>query len=219
MRERLSGAGGVLVLGLLAGLVMGCGGDGGTEPPGSDPAEVVVTVTADGAAESDVTIRLYEGGGSTAISTRQTGSNGEASFGDLDAGGYEVEIDVPEGLELESGQTPRRAVTVTAGGTAQVSFALVTEDDGEPGEVVEINLTSSLVFDPSEVTISTGTTVRWVNQTSMQHTVTPRDHDEWSRAVLNQSGDTFEHTFQTAGSFDYFCEPHESTMTGTITVQ
>lgn len=217
MINRRVAAGVVVALGI--GSVAGCGESGTAPPGGTEPAEIAVTVTADGNAESGVTVRLYENGGTSAISTGQTGSNGVAAFGDLEAGGYEVEVEVPAGLELATGQTPRRAVTVATGGSAQVAFALVTEDDDEPGDVVEINLTSSLVFDPSEVTITTGTTVRWTNQTSIEHTVTPRDHSEWSRAVLDQSGETFEHTFQNTGTFDYFCEPHESTMTGTITVQ
>lgn len=218
MRGRLVGAVSAAVLGLVVG-AMACGDDGGTEPPNeNDAAAIVATVTADGAAESGVTVRLYEGGGSTAVATRQTGSNGRTTFADLVAGVYEVEVDVPAGLELATGQTARRSLTVAAGGSVEVAFALVAVDD-PPSDVVEIRLTSSLTFDPSEVTISTGTTVRWINDANILHTVTPRDHTEWERVELDQSGETFEHTFETAGTFDYFCEPHESTMQGTITVQ
>lgn len=215
MRGRLVGATRAAVVGLVVG-VAGCD-DGGTTPPGSDPAEIEVTVTADGAAESGVPVALYEGGGSTAVATQQTGSTGRVRFGDLEPGVYEVEVAVPGGLELATGQTARRSLTVAAGGSVQVTFALVTADD--PSDVVEIHLTSSLTFDPSDVTISTGTTVRWINDADIMHTVTPRDHSEWQRVELDRSGETFEHTFETAGEFDYFCEPHESTMQGTITVQ
>lgn len=218
MRGRVLGAVSAAALGLVVGAA-GCGGDGGTAPPnGNDAAAIEVTVTADGAAESGVTVRLYEDGGSTAVATRQTGSNGRADFGDLEAGAYEVEVDVPTGLELATGQTARRSLTVTSGGSAQVSFALVSVD-GPPSDVVEIRLTSSFTFDPSSVTITPGTTVRWINDTAVLHTVTPRDHSEWQRVELDERGETFEHTFETTGTFDYFCEPHESTMQGTITVE
>ncbi len=219
MRGRLVGAVSAAVLGLVV-MATACGDDGGTEPPpnGNDAAAIVVTVTADGATESGVTVRLYEGGGSTAVATRQTGSNGRTTFGDLEAGVYEVEVEVPAGLELATGQTARRSLTVAAGGSGNVEFSLVSLD-GPPSDVVEIRLTGSFTFDPSEVTITTGTTVRWINDTSVLHTVTPRDHTEWERVELDQQGETFEHTFETAGTFDYFCEPHESTMQGTITVQ
>lgn len=212
MRGQLVGAASAVVLGMLAGC-----GEGGTTPPDASGA-IEVTVTADGAAASGVTVRVFEGSGATAIATAQTGSDGLAQFGDLDAGGHEVEIAVPSGFELATGQTSRRGVAVAAGGTARVTFALVAEQ-GPPDDVVVIHLTSSLTFDPSDVTISTGTTVRWINDADIMHTVTPRDHSEWQRVELDQSGEIFEHTFQSTGEFDYFCEPHESTMQGTITVQ
>lgn len=216
MGGRLVGAAWVVVLGLVVGAAA-CDGDG-TSPPGNETGAIEVTVTAEGAAESGVTVSLYEGSGSAVAATRQTGSNGRASFGGLEAGVYEVGVDVPTGLELATGQTARRSVTVAAGGSAQVTFGLVRAVV-PPSDVVEIRLTSSFAFDPSEVTISTGTTVRWINDTAVLHTVTPRDHSEWQRVELDQQGETFEHTFQSSGSFDYFCEPHESTMQGTITVQ
>lgn len=217
MHSGLVGAASAMVLGLVVGIAA-CGSGGGTAPPEADPGEIEVTVTADGATASGVTIALYEGSGSSAVATQQTGANGRATFGNLEPGAYEVEVDVPAGLELATDQTARRSVTLAAGGSVQVAFALVSED-APPSEVVEIRLTSSFVFDPAEVTISPGTTVRWINETAVLHTVTPRDHDEWERVELDESGETFEHTFETTGTFDYFCEPHESTMQGTITVQ
>jgi plastocyanin len=153
------------------------------------------------------------------VATRQTTSAGEASFPSVAAGTYAVEIDVPAGLELGTGQAARRNVTVAGGGSAEVAFALVEAED-PPGSVVEIHLTSGSRFDPSSVTISVGTTVRWISDTSTFHTITPRNHSEWSRVEMDAQGKTFEHTFNNAGTFDYFCEPHESAgMTGSITVQ
>ena len=99
------------------------------------------------------------------------------------------------------------------------------DDPTDPGnggddEVTVINLTSGLQFSPSDVTISAGTTVRWVNQSSLTHTVTPDGHSEWTRWETTSSGQTFEHTFSTTGVFEYFCEPHVSQgMTGVIRVQ
>ncbi|MFS8636890.1 MAG: plastocyanin/azurin family copper-binding protein [Gemmatimonadota bacterium] len=37
---------------------------------------------------------------------------------------------------------------------------------------------------------------------------------------MNQAGHTFEHTFENAGDFPYYCVPHQSAgMTGRIVVQ
>lgn len=88
------------------------------------------------------------------------------------------------------------------------------------GDVVEISLTQVNTFEPGEVTIAPGTTVRWINAAPIFHTITPDGHEEWLRATLDDTGDTFEHTFEEAGIFPYFCEVHENVgMTGTITVQ
>lgn len=95
-------------------------------------------------------------------------------------------------------------------------------DPGEPGgaETVVITLTSDLTFSPSDVTVSPGTTVRWVNATDIGHTVTPDGHSEWTEWATGATGESFEHQFTTTGTFDYYCVPHRSLgMTGVIRVQ
>lgn len=203
---------------LLAGVaLLGSCDAGGTEP-GDDVTAVNVTVRADGAARSGVTVRLFAASSQTALSTKQTGSTGIAAFTGLEAGSYEAEVVVPDGLVLADGEVDRKSVTAAAGSTASVAFDLVAEP--VTGEVVEIHLTSGNQFDPSSVTISVGTTVRWVNDINRFHTITPDDHSEWQRQEMSTAGQTFTHTFNVAGSFPYFCEPHQSeAMTGTVTVQ
>ncbi|MGH7549665.1 MAG: plastocyanin/azurin family copper-binding protein [Gemmatimonadota bacterium] len=88
-----------------------------------------------------------------------------------------------------------------------------------PGNVLEIHL-EGFSFEPAEPMIPVGTTVRWVNDSNLFHTVTPEGHSEWQRQTTTQQGVVFEHTFQNAGMFPYFCEPHRTDgMTGSITVQ
>lgn len=204
---------------LAAAMVGSCGsdGDGGTEPT---TGRVEVAVTVDDAAVSGVAVRLYATGGSSALSTQQTGGTGVAVFSGLDAGSYEVEVEAPTDAELAPGETGRKAVGVTAGGTASVDFELVSSGGGGGGTEVEVSLTASFTFSPSTLTISPGTTVVWRNAAAVFHTVTPDGHSEWQRAALNQANQTFSHTFNTAGTFAYYCEPHQGQgMTGTITVQ
>ena len=82
-----------------------------------------------------------------------------------------------------------------------------------------IHLTGDLRFVPANVEIAVGTTVTWENESNLFHTITPDGHEEWERQTMSSTGETFEHTFNTAGTFDYFCEPHQSDgMLGTITV-
>jgi plastocyanin len=72
-------------------------------------------------------------------------------------------------------------------------------------------------FSPSTVTINVGDTVTWVQRGS--------NHDSVSYDGLWDSGllrlnQTFSHTFNEAGSFRYYCTPHEQIgMIGTVKVQ
>jgi plastocyanin len=91
---------------------------------------------------------------------------------------------------------------------------------GEKGDTVEVLLTQSFTFSPSQVTIPAGTVVRWVNTAPIFHTITPDGHTEWVRATLSEEGQTFEHTFEVPGTFPYYCEVHlDQDMTGTIVVE
>jgi plastocyanin len=92
-----------------------------------------------------------------------------------------------------------------------------------PGsQVVEVHATAGNRFSPGTITISRGTTVRWIADVG-GHTVTPDNAAQagaWSSAALNTTGATFEFTFNTAGDFDYHCIPHQSAgMTGLVRVQ
>ncbi len=71
-------------------------------------------------------------------------------------------------------------------------------------------------FDPSTFTVSVGDTVTWENVQGVGHTTTA-DGGEWNSGSLSTGG-TFSHTFETAGSFTYFCQIHPA-MEGTIEVQ
>lgn len=216
---RIGSTAGILVL--AAGLVWvgACDSGGGTEPPTEQRSTIQVTVTADGSGREGVTVRLFETGGTTPVATQQTGSNGAASFSNLDAGSYEAEAVVPSGLELAAGESARKAVTVAAGATASVAIALVSSGGSNGDDVVEIHLTAGNRFSPSSVTITPGTTVRWINDTGTFHTITPDEHSEWSRVEMTTEGQEFSHTFENLGDFDYFCEPHLGEgMTGSITV-
>ena len=70
-------------------------------------------------------------------------------------------------------------------------------------------------FNPGDTSVAAGTTVRWTNDDGVPHRV-KADDDSFESEDLAQ-GDTFEHTFDAAGTFDYICAIHPD-MTGTITV-
>lgn len=82
--------------------------------------------------------------------------------------------------------------------------------------------TDSKCFDPAETTVSTGATVTWTNNDSASHTVTSgtptNGPDGTFDSSIITSGKTFDHTFDEAGEFDYFCQVHPW-MTGKVTVE
>ena len=74
---------------------------------------------------------------------------------------------------------------------------------------------------PADVTINAGDTVSWINSDTAAHTVTSGSATEGPTGIFDSSlvmvDAVFEHTFEEAGTFEYFCMVHPW-MEGTITV-
>ena len=73
----------------------------------------------------------------------------------------------------------------------------------------------NMAFNPVSLSISTGTTVTWVNNDTTAHTVTADDGSFNSGTIA--TGAKFTWTFSTAGTFAYHCTLHTE-MTGTVVV-
>ncbi len=72
-------------------------------------------------------------------------------------------------------------------------------------------------FQPGELRIRAGMTVRWVNgEQQIAHTSTS-DDGLWDSPLL-APGQNFSRAFPTAGRFPYHCEPHPN-MTAAIVVE
>lgn len=64
-------------------------------------------------------------------------------------------------------------------------------------------------YSPAEITVKKGTTVTWTNQDSVGHDVTPvNETAEFKKSSLLSKGQSYSVTFNTVGSFAYFCSPH-----------
>jgi plastocyanin len=76
-------------------------------------------------------------------------------------------------------------------------------------------------FIPSPVTIPVGGTVTWENNDTAAHTSTAGSATEGPSGVFDSSlimaGSSFSHTFDSAGTFDYFCMVHPW-MAGSVIV-
>ncbi|HEU5002140.1 MAG TPA: plastocyanin/azurin family copper-binding protein [Actinomycetota bacterium] len=75
-------------------------------------------------------------------------------------------------------------------------------------------------YSPPTVTVSAGQTVKWVFEGPIPHTVTADDNSFSSGGVADgfANGQTYTHTFATAGSYPYHCAIHPQ-MHGTVVVQ
>jgi plastocyanin len=117
------------------------------------------------------------------------------------------------GTDVSSGGT-----TATTGGSnrggiyGSPSDTAAASAPAAGGDAVTIK---GFAFGPDDLAVKTGTTVTWTNDDSTKHKI-KSDDGSFNSDDLGQ-GATFEHTFDTAGTFAYICSIHPS-MKGTITV-
>lgn len=69
-------------------------------------------------------------------------------------------------------------------------------------------------FNPTSITIKSGTTIRWINEDSASHTIKSNDFN--SEKLV--TGKEFEFVFSKPGTYDYICGLHPS-MKGRIIVE
>ncbi|WP_082765756.1 MULTISPECIES: plastocyanin/azurin family copper-binding protein [unclassified Phenylobacterium] len=123
--------------------------------------------------------------------------------------------------------TTRRSLLLFGVATA----ALASAANAAETRRVEISQTKT-AFEPAELAIRAGDTVRWRNQGLIEHTVVcdptkaknpkhaayPAGATPFASEPL-ADGATFEHTFTVPGVYLYFCQEHEAMeMFGKITV-
>jgi plastocyanin len=75
----------------------------------------------------------------------------------------------------------------------------------------------NFAFMPAELTVAAGTTVEWVNQDDIPHTVVSDDKKTFKSKALD-TDDKFSFTFNTPGTYNYFCSIHPK-MTAKVIVQ
>lgn len=125
----------------------------------------------------------------------------------------------------------RRLALLLALGAGAVIDPAAAQSDGEPAAVV--GMTNTMKYTPDTVRVAVGQTVRWENSSAVMHTVTADPEEAFKDESVTlpdgastfNSGNldpkaTFEHTFEVAGTYRYFCVPHEAVgMTGTVIVE
>ncbi len=73
----------------------------------------------------------------------------------------------------------------------------------------------NLTYQPATLQVRVGTTVTWTNQDNVSHSVTFRNGMKDSG--LFAQGQSFSYTFNTPGTYQYYCTVHPS-MVATVIV-
>ena len=76
---------------------------------------------------------------------------------------------------------------------------------------------ASFRFEPTVLTVTPGTVVKWTNEDSAPHTATMRDGNGSFDTGRLDGGESGEITFDTVGTFEYICTYHPG-MEGRIVV-
>ncbi|MFA1609860.1 DUF5059 domain-containing protein [Halobellus rubicundus] len=114
--------------------------------------------------------------------------------------------------------------------------------EGVPEDADHVVDMQAVAFEPAELTVSQGDKVAWAHSAGEPHSVTAYEEDlpdgatywasggfesqsaaesgwEEGRGAV-QSGQSYVRTFETTGSHEYYCIPHEAAgMTGTVVVE
>jgi plastocyanin len=109
--------------------------------------------------------------------------------------------------------TPAPAPTPTPTPTESSQADEQSSQLADEGKDVAI---ANFAFAPATLTVKKGTTVTWTNNDTVAHTVTA-DSGEGPNSGDIDKGETYQYTFNTAGTFKYHCKPHPQ-MTATVIV-
>ena len=126
-----------------------------------------------------------------------------------------------------SGYSGQATLLDNEDGTTTVLLTLMLDDPTatpvaspqiDVGEVGEATVgIAELFYRPHTITILAGGSVTWVNNDTVPHTATGRDAEILQSGTI-EPGNDFTQTFNTPGTYEYYCEFHPD-MTGTIVVQ
>jgi plastocyanin len=225
--------------------LLGCGGDsdgdGGNEPPPEDPLEVEATPESNGNGQTGapgaalpealrvVITRASEpqqgiqvawatpSGGSLAPTTSVSDADGVATS--------------TWTLGPTAGAQSATATVADAEGSPVTFTATAEEDEPPPPPPPPADATIQVLgpsggnrFSPADVTIQAGQTVEWVWPAgSSGHNVTPDDTEPPTSGPVASGPETYSHTFNTPGTYNYYCIAHGlpggGGMSGTVTVE
>jgi plastocyanin len=111
---------------------------------------------------------------------------------------------------------PRNPAVNPVANTSPVSAAqvAVADDSKAAAETITVRI-SGMRFEPANLTVKPGTTVTWVMNDQMPHTITGQGNELRSNTL--QMKQSYSFTFNESGRYDYACDFHPS-MQGVVKV-
>jgi plastocyanin len=109
-----------------------------------------------------------------------------------------------------------RSSRVLVGVATLVALGALAAPAPAGAALIDVSATFS-AFDPPDLEVLAGDSVKWSNVSTRTHTVTADDGSSFSSPRL-EPGDTFSHDFATLGVFPYHCTIHPS-IRGTVAVE
>ncbi|WP_277542990.1 DUF5059 domain-containing protein [Haloarcula laminariae] len=189
----------------------------------------------------------FEGGLDAYITTLEDGGDIEAAADTFADGAQYAEfalVDSVESLPLDldlAGGAGGASEGGESGGESDLAGG-PNVADGSPSDADHVVDMNAVAFEPADLTVSQGDTVAWVHSAGEPHSVTaygeeiPDGATYWASGGFDsedaarsgwengegavQSGQYYTHTFETTGTHQYCCIPHEAAgMTGSVTVE
>jgi len=109
-----------------------------------------------------------------------------------------------------------RALRLTLLLTALASPCLAEDANNAAANLAATVSMDHMAFVPSEIIVAPGTTVTWVNNEEMPHTVVDLNRGFRSKTLVKDA--SFSFTFATAGDYNYLCSIHPN-MKGKVIVK
>lgn len=192
-----------------------CDGGGGPTVPGGGATGTVRGEINDntGVAVPNATVTLT--GNGQALRTTTTNTTGVFVFNTVAVGSYTVAVTPPTGFTLAGAGTA--AVTVTSGQQANVNtfvFNRITGGGGNAPAFADVSMVNTS-FQPQQVEVAVGGTVRFTNNDNTAHNATGQGGIQTGN--LN-AGQVSDRVMTTAGTFAYACTLHAG-MNGTVVVR
>lgn len=198
-------------------------------------AQIEITVTP--ALSVAISASVTEGPAPLEVSFTAEVQGTAASYNwDFGDGTTSTEANPRHTFTTEGTYTVKLVVTGSDGTTASAekTITVTAPQQSSQGQLHIVKMVSTKdgrqFFDPAELTIKVGDTVRWVNEceegVACTHSAQaypdkiPAGAEAFDSGLLTEQGQQYEHTFTVPGEYEYFCLPHEALgMKGKVIVQ